>query len=110
MPSFSTPLGRVIIEAPCPEKVKIPTIDPFDRTTDPDDHLDAYKAHMYVLDVDNITFCIYFLATLKGIVQKWFNGLPNGNITTFLQLAGLFSTHFITSKRERKDNNNVAKM
>jgi len=75
----------------------MPTIDPFDRTSNPADHLDIYKGNIYVQDVDDITCCIYFPPTLKGIMQKRFNGLPNGSTTTFLQLAGLFSTNFIIS-------------
>ena len=42
--SFSTPLSKAIMEAPHPKKVKMQTIDPFDRTTDLNDHLDVYKA------------------------------------------------------------------
>jgi len=49
LPSFSTPFGRVIMEPPCPKKVKMqPTIYPFDGTTDADNHLDVYKAQMYI--------------------------------------------------------------
>jgi len=29
------------MEAPRPNKVKIPSVKPFDGTTDPDDHLDV---------------------------------------------------------------------
>ena len=45
----------------------MPSVDLFDGTTDPDDHLDVYKAQMYVQDVDDATCCRYFPATLKGI-------------------------------------------
>ena len=55
---------------------------------------------MYVQDVDDAMCCRYFLTTFKGIAQKWFNGHPNGNVTSFLQLAKLFSAHFISIKRE----------
>jgi len=30
----------------------MPTIDPFDRTIDLNDHLDVYKAHMYIQVID----------------------------------------------------------
>jgi len=82
LPSFSTPFSRAILEAPCLSKVKMPYVEPFDGTTNPDGHLDVYKAQMYVLDMDNATCCRYFSATLKGIAQKWFNGLPKGSITS----------------------------
>jgi len=78
----------------------MPYVEPFDDTTDPDDHLDVYKAQMYAQEVDDAICCRYFLVTLRGMAQKWFNGLPSGSITSFLQLAKLFSTHFVAGKRE----------
>jgi len=41
LPSFSTPFSREIIEAPRSNKVKMPFIEPFNGTIDPDDHLDV---------------------------------------------------------------------
>jgi len=55
---------------------------------------------MYVWDVDAGRCCQYILAASKGIAQKSFNGLPNGSVDSFLQLAESFSAHFIASKRE----------
>jgi len=68
LPSFSAPFGRVIMEVlHPPKKVRMPTIDPFYGTTNPKDHLDVYKAQMYVHDVDDATCYHYFPATLKRI-------------------------------------------
>jgi len=47
---------------------------------------------------------------MKGFPRKWFNGLPNKSITSFLQLAELFSAHFIASKREKKTTIYLAKI
>jgi len=44
LPTFATPFSREFMEAPRPKKVKIPSVEPFDGATDPDDHLDVYKA------------------------------------------------------------------
>ena len=66
-------------------------MEPFARTTKPTNHLDIYKAQMYVQDVNDTTVCSYFPATLKEIAQ---NGLPNGSIASFLQLAEFFNTNF----------------
>jgi len=44
------------------------------------------------------------------MAQKWFNNLPSGSITSFLQLAELFSTHFVAGKRERKTSIHMAKI
>jgi len=46
--TFAIPFSREITEALRLKKVKMPSVEPFDRTTDPDDHLDVYKAQMYV--------------------------------------------------------------
>ena len=66
-PTFVMSFSREIFEAPRLRKVKMPSVDLFDGTTDPDDHIDVYKAQMYVQDVDDATCCRYFPATLKGI-------------------------------------------
>jgi len=48
LPSL-TPFSKEIMKAPRPyKKVKIPTIEFFDRISYPYDHLDIYKAKMYV--------------------------------------------------------------
>jgi len=55
------------MEVPRPKKVKMSSVEPFDETTNPDDHLDVYKEQMYVQDVDDAMCCRYFPATLRGI-------------------------------------------
>ena len=109
-PTFVTPFSREILEAPRLSKIKILSVNLFNGTTDPDDHVDVYKAQMYVQDVDDATCCRYFLATLKGIAQKWFNGLPRGSVSSFFQLAELFSAHFVASKKERKMSIHLARI
>jgi len=109
-PTYVTPFSREILEAPQLSKVKVSSVDLFDGTTDPDDHLAVYKAQMYVQDVDDATCCRYFPATLKGIAQKWFNGLPRGSVTSFFQLAELFSAHFVASKKEKKTSIHLARI
>ena len=73
---FSAPFIIEIINAPRYRKVKMPTVDLYDGTTDPEEHLGVYKAQMYMQDVDNAAYCRYFPATLNRVAQSWFNGLP----------------------------------
>ena len=87
---FSTPFTTKIINAPHYRKVKMPTIDLYNGTTDPEEHLGVYRAQMYVQDVDHASYCWYFPATLKGVAQSWFNGLSPGSITCFQDLANKF--------------------
>jgi len=60
--------------------------------------------------VDDAIYYQYFPTTLRGIAQKWFNDLLSGSITSFLQLAELFSMHFVVNKRERKTSIHMAKI
>ncbi|XP_057248901.1 uncharacterized protein LOC125494762 [Beta vulgaris subsp. vulgaris] len=93
-----------IMESPPFPKVKLPTIEPFDGTTDPDDHLSAYKHQMYVQGVDDATWCKNFLATLKGVAQKWFNNLSPNSVNNFTELSILFTSHFVANRQEQKTN------
>ena len=72
-----TPFSQEITEAPRLKRVKMSSIELFDGTTDPDDHLDVYKVQMCVQDVDDAICCQYFSATLREIAQVWFNCLPS---------------------------------
>jgi len=65
--TFATPFNREITENPRLKKVKIPFVEPFDGTTDPNDHWDVYKAQMYIQDVDDSICCWYFPTTQRGI-------------------------------------------
>jgi len=76
----------------------MPTLDLYDGTTDPEEHLGIYKAQMYVQDVDDASYCRYFPALLKGVLQSWFNGLPPRSITCFQDLADKFVSQFIASR------------
>jgi len=88
----------------------MPILDLYDGTTDPEEHLGVYKAQMYVQDVDDSAYCRYFPATLKGVAQSWFNGLPPGSFTYFQDLAYEFVSQFIASRKERRTNIHMSKI
>ena len=87
---FSTPFSAEISNALRYGKVKMPTLELYDGTADPEEHLGVYKAQMYVQDVDDAAYCRYFPATLKGVAQSWFNGPLPGSVTCFQDLADRF--------------------
>jgi len=62
---FSTLFRAKIINPPCYGKAKMPTMDLYDGTIDPEEHLGVYKALMYLQDVDNALCYPYFPATQK---------------------------------------------
>ena len=63
---FSTLFSAEVINATRYEKVKMPTVDLYNGTTDLKEHLGVHKAQMYVQDVDDEAHYRYFPATLKG--------------------------------------------
>ena len=52
---MSTPFSDEIMNTPKEPKVKTPTIEAYDGTTDPDMHLVAYRHHMYVQGTNEAT-------------------------------------------------------
>jgi len=51
--TFATAISHKFTEDPRLKKVKMPSVESLDGTTDSDDHLDVYKTHMYVQDFDD---------------------------------------------------------
>ncbi|XP_021850787.2 uncharacterized protein [Spinacia oleracea] len=98
------------MNAPKEPKVKTPTIEAYDGTTDPDMHLVAYRHHMYVQGTNEAMWCKYFLATLKGVASKWFERFPPGSIASFNELQNLFSTRFMAHKEERKTSMHLGRI
>lgn len=80
---FATPFSDEVMNTPRPRNVKIPNLELYDGTTNPEEHLGVYKSQLYVQDVDDATQCRYFLATLEGVVEAWFSDLPLGSVTCF---------------------------
>ena len=68
--AFSIPFNAEIINVPHYGKVKMPTLNLYDGAADPEEHLGVYKAHIYLQDVDDVTYCCYFPATIKGVEQS----------------------------------------
>jgi len=67
---FSTLLSANIVNALHYGKVKMPTVDLYDRTTDPQGQLGVYKAQMYIQYVNDAAYYQFFFPTLKGVVQS----------------------------------------
>ncbi|XP_059654509.1 uncharacterized protein LOC132301255 [Cornus florida] len=91
-----------IMSCPLPSKFKMPTLESFDGTRDPLDHLETCKALMYLQAVPNEIMCRAFPTTLKGWARLWFNKLKPGSIKNFKELSIQFIGHFITGQRHRK--------
>lgn len=66
------------------------------------DHLENFKAHMTVHGFPREVDCRPFPLMLKGIARGWFGTLRLSLIKSFEELAKMFFTQFMASKRCRR--------
>ncbi|CAL5420073.1 unnamed protein product [Camellia sinensis] len=103
-PSATTnsPFVASIRDKPLPAKFKMPTIDSFDGTTDPVDHLETYRTFMVLHAFPDEIMCRAFPVTLKGSARLWFSQLPADSVSTFQHLSDSFLSHFIGAQHQRR--------
>ena len=70
---MNSPFTVPITTHPLPSKFKMPTLDLYNGTRDPYDHIATFKSIM----------CRAFLTTLKGLTRVWFSKLPPNIIASF---------------------------
>lgn len=52
------------------------SIDKYDISTNPDEHINAYVTQVSLYVVDDTLLCQVFPISLKGTVLNWFTRLP----------------------------------
>ena len=61
-----SPFTALINGHPFPPKFKMPSLDSYDETRDPFDHIATFKTTMHLQGVPNKIMCRAFPTTLKG--------------------------------------------
>ncbi|KAJ0984602.1 hypothetical protein J5N97_002958 [Dioscorea zingiberensis] len=97
-----SPFIPEILEAPLPTEFRMPSIETYNGTSDPVDHLESFKAMMLLYGSPDGIMCRAFPTTLRGVAQMWFTSLPPESISSFEELSELFVGHFVSSKKQRK--------
>ncbi|XP_040996211.1 uncharacterized protein LOC121242412 [Juglans microcarpa x Juglans regia] len=87
---------------PLPPKFKVPSIDLYDGSKDPVEHLETFKTHMTLHGFSGEIACMTFPLTLKGSARAWFGALQLGFIDNFDELGRQFLTQFMASRRCRR--------
>ncbi|KAL0396116.1 UNVERIFIED_CONTAM: hypothetical protein Scaly_0060000 [Sesamum calycinum] len=82
--------------------IRILSLTEYDRTGDPEDHLDKLLAKADLLDMSDAGYCKIFCTTLVGKTMTWFNHPPTHTIENFEQLSQRFLHHFSINKRYPK--------
>uniref|UniRef100_A0A2N9GXI9 Uncharacterized protein n=1 Tax=Fagus sylvatica TaxID=28930 RepID=A0A2N9GXI9_FAGSY len=94
-----SPFTEKVISFPLPSKFRMPSLEIFDGSKDPLDHLESFKTVMCLQGVPDEIMCRAFPTTLKGPARIWFKKLMPGSVGSFAQLSRLFFNHFIGGQR-----------
>ena len=73
---IDSPFTALINGHPLPPKFKMPSLDSYDGTRDPFDHIATFKTTMHLQGVPDEIMCRAFPTTLKGPARVWFSKIP----------------------------------
>ena len=76
-------------------KFKVPSLDSYDGTRDPFDHIATFKTTMHFQGVPAKIMCRVFPTTFKGSTRVWFSKIPPNSVSSFEELSKLFVNNFI---------------
>ena len=90
-----SPFTASINGHPLPPKFKMPSLDSYDGTRDPFNHIATFKTTMHLQGVPNEIMCRAFPTTLKGPARIWFSKILPNLVSSFKELSKLFFNNFI---------------
>ena len=99
---IDSPFTTFINGHPLPLKFKLPSLDSYDGTHDPFDHIATFKTTMHLQGIPDEITCKTFPTTFKGPARVWFSKIPPNSISSFEELSKLFVNNFIGGQRDRK--------
>ena len=68
------PFSDYIMGVQLPKGFKPPSdLEPYDGSTNPQEHMDAFKSRVALVGASNPVKCQAFSITLKKVALKWFN-------------------------------------
>ena len=102
-----SPFTTLINGHPLPPKFKMPSLDSYDGTRDPFDHIATYKTTMHLQWVLDEIMCRAFPTTLKRLARLWFSKIPPNSVSFFEELSKLFVNNFIGEQRYKRSSSNL---
>ncbi|KAJ7971992.1 Retrotransposon gag protein [Quillaja saponaria] len=97
------PFTKSVTNCLIPQGVKIPALEQYHRTSDPDDFVIGFESLMLLHGVPDQVICRAFGSTLRGSARWWFAQLKQDSIHSFGQLVSQFKRQFMTNRRHKKD-------
>ncbi|GAU45602.1 hypothetical protein TSUD_285710 [Trifolium subterraneum] len=85
------PLSRRIMDIPLPRGLeKPPTLDKYDGTTDPDEHVQSVETALDYRNLRGSIKCKLFPLSLTRGASTWWRNLPPGSIDSWEELCRIF--------------------
>ena len=103
----NSPFTTSINSHPLPPKFKMPSLDSYDGTSYPFDHIATFKTTMHLQGVLDEIMCRTFPTTLKGPAQVWFGKIPSNSVSSFEELSKLFVNNFIGGQRHKHSSSSL---
>ena len=101
------PFSQKIMQEPVPPTFELPQLESYDGTSDPVDHLGAFRAMMLLHGASDAVLCRAFPSTLKGAARNWYSALKPNTIFSFDQMSSRFAAHFISSRRPSRGSDSL---
>ncbi|GKU93221.1 hypothetical protein SLEP1_g6829 [Rubroshorea leprosula] len=105
--SIPHPLNTNITLEPYPVGFKIPQLETYDGTKDPDDHLHAFYQAQNASDA---LMCKIFPFTLRGNARTWYYSLPPRSISSYTEMESAFATKFSSRRLIRKTTSELMRV
>jgi hypothetical protein len=81
-----SPFTKTVISFSLPFKFRMSSLETFDGSKDPLDHLESFKTVMCLQGVPDEIMCHAFPTTLKGPARVWFKKITPSSVGFFAQL------------------------
>ncbi|GKV11548.1 hypothetical protein SLEP1_g22796 [Rubroshorea leprosula] len=108
--SVPHPLNTNIVLEPYPTGFRIPQLETYDGTKDPDDHLHAFYSCMQAQNASDALMCKIFPSTLRSNARTWYYSLPPRSINSYTELASAFATKFSSRRLIRKTTSELMRV
>ena len=102
-----SPFTASINGHPLPPKFKMPSLDSYDGTCDPFDHIATFKTTMHLQGIPDEIMCRAFPTILKGPTRVWFSKIPLNTVSSFEDLSKLFVNNFIGGQMHKRSSSSL---
>ncbi|XP_016647180.1 PREDICTED: uncharacterized protein LOC107880377 [Prunus mume] len=90
-----------------PKRFSMPSFVHFKGDSDPKSHLKQFKSAMIFYKANDALMCKVFAMTLLEAAQDWFYTLPSGSISSFKELAYVFTKEYTSYRTIKKNPNHL---